>query len=326
MSLLNRGVLVTGAAGFIGYHVSRRLLDEGYMVYGIDNLNDYYDVELKKARLAQLNRYQNFKFEKLDIANTQALEIFFKKIECGHVVHLAAQAGVRYSLINPAVYTQSNLLGFANLLECSRQAQIEHFIYASTSSVYGISTKYPFVEMDTTDSPLSFYAATKKANEVMAYSYASLYKIPVTGLRFFTVYGPWGRPDMALFKFTDKILRGESIKVYNKGVLYRDFTYVDDIVEGLFRILRTSPNSTQLAEIYNIGFGQPVKLTDFIDELELQLGIKANKVFVAMQKGDMYRTFADVNKLEKQISYSPKIALKEGISCFLKWYKEYYKF
>jgi UDP-glucuronate 4-epimerase len=318
-------ILVTGAAGFIGYHLSEHLLKAGHYVCALDNLNDYYDVSLKLARLDQLKTYSQFHFEKIDIADAQALQNFFHQYDFTLIVHLAAQAGVRYSIENPQAYVQSNLVGFANMLNCVKQKKIEHFVYASTSSVYGENEKYPFVESDSTDRPVSFYAATKKANEVMAYSYAKLYGLPMSGLRFFTVYGPWGRPDMALLKFTNKIVKGEPIEIYNQGNLYRDFTYVDDIVQAIVTLLDYSPMALVPHEIYNIGRGAPVKLSDFVDELERQLAIPAKKIYVDMQPGDVFKTFADTAKLKNMTGCSPRISLAEGVGRFLEWYRSYYK-
>ena len=319
-------ILVTGAAGFIGFHLSHMLLESGYMVCGIDNLNDYYSPELKKNRLEILMQFENFNFIQCDLADSASLKGVFNSISFDYVIHLAAQAGVRYSIENPGVYVQSNLVGFFNVLEMIKEApELKHFIYASTSSVYGANNIYPFSESDNTDSPISFYASTKKANEAMAYSYSSLYKIPMTGLRFFTVYGPWGRPDMALFKFTHKILKGEPIEIFNRGELYRDFTYISDIVEGIAKVMVEPSNDQVPHDVYNIGFGNPIKLSDFVDELEEQLGKKAKRVDVEMQQGDMFKTYANLEKIGKKFNYRPKVHIQEGITQFINWYKNYYK-
>ncbi len=320
-----QSVLVTGAAGFIGFHVSQALMNLGHQVIGIDNLNDYYDPALKGHRLELLQRHKAFQFEKVDIASSEHLDHIFSRYQFDAVVHLAAQAGVRYSIDNPNVYVQSNLLGFANVLECVRAKPVQHLVYASTSSIYGNNQKVPFAETDQTDHPVSFYAATKKANEVMAYSYSNLYQIPTTALRFFTVYGPWGRPDMALFKFTQKILAGEPIEVFNHGELYRDFTYIDDIVGGIVKTLASPPQHAIPYEIYNIGCGAPIKLEDFILELEQALGQSAHKIYVPMQAGDVFKTYADIRKLKNDFAYQAQVSVHEGVKKFVEWYKKYYK-
>ncbi|RDU23929.1 SDR family NAD(P)-dependent oxidoreductase [Anaerosacchariphilus polymeriproducens] len=320
--------LVTGAAGFIGYYLSKRLLEEGCCVIGYDNLNDYYEVSLKETRLDLLKNYDKFTFYKGDLADKDYLENVFQQEKIQVVVNLAAQAGVRYSLENPDAYIQSNLVGFANILEMCRNYKIEHLLFASSSSVYGNSDKIPFSVEDKTDQPVSLYAATKKANELLAYSYSHLYSIPATGLRFFTVYGPMGRPDMAYFLFTKAISEDKSIKVFNNGDLYRDFTYVDDIIDGIVRLIENSIVLKQETKppfkVYNIGNNQPEKLMDFIKYLEECLGKEAKKEFYPMQPGDVYRTFADVSDLEKDVEFKPNTSLKAGLRYFVDWYKEYY--
>ena len=336
---LSMKVLVTGAAGFIGFHLSRRLLTAGVEVLGLDNLNDYYDVGLKQSRLAQLQEYPGFSFVRADLTDTGAIEQVFREGGCDRVVHLAAQAGVRYSLENPRAYIDSNIVGFLNILEGCRHHHITHLIYASSSSVYGLNTRMPFSVHDNVDHPVSLYAASKKANELMAHSYSHLYRLPVTGLRFFTVYGPWGRPDMALFLFTRAILSGQPIKVFNHGRMERDFTYVDDIVEGVYRLLATVPepdagwsgaapdpgSSPAPYRLYNIGNHSPVKLLDFITTLEEALGRKAQKEFLPLQPGDVPATYADVADLEAAVGFSPATSLAEGIGRFVEWYRDYYR-
>ncbi|MBI5418308.1 NAD-dependent epimerase [Candidatus Poribacteria bacterium] len=332
-------ILITGTAGFIGFHLSKKLLDLGYEIIGIDNLNDYYDVNLKLDRLKQLENRKNFKFIKLDIVDRNNLLKLFSDENFDVAVNLAAQAGVRYSLVNPYVYIDSNINGFINILEGARHNKVKHLVYASSSSVYGANTKMPFSIHHNVDHPVSLYAATKKANELMAHTYASLYKIPCTGLRFFTVYGPWGRPDMALFSFTKAILKGDPIDVYNFGKMKRDFTYVDDIIESLSRIIKKIPepdpnwnsdnpdSATSYApyRIYNIGNNNPVELIRFIEVLEGYLGKKANKKFLPIQSGDVPATYADVNDLIKDIGFKPATSIEKGIEKFVGWYKEYYK-
>lgn len=327
-------ILVTGAAGFIGYHVTMALLTRGDQVVGVDNLNDYYDVSLKEARLAQIQAHlnaRNFKFIKQDLANTQATAEIFATEQVQRVVHLAAQAGVRYSLENPHAYVQSNLVAFVNVLEGCRHNKVEHLVYASSSSVYGGNTKMPFSESDNVDHPVSLYAATKKSNELMAHTYSHLYNIPTTGLRFFTVYGPWGRPDMSPFLFASAILKGEPIKVFNYGDMMRDFTYIEDIVEGVVRVLdkpatpdpevdQTSISHNAPYRLFNIGNSQPEKLLDFIAAIENSLGKKAEKILMPMQAGDVKATFADTEHLENWIGLKPKKPLQVGIDLFVKWY------
>ncbi len=332
-------ILVTGVAGFIGYHVARRLLDRGDHVIGLDNLNGYYDVRLKEARLSRLTSDERFHFHKLDLADRNGLRDLFADHSLKRVVHLAAQAGVRYSLVNPHAYTESNIEGFLNILEGCRQSRIEHLVYASSSSVYGGNTKMPFSIHDNVDHPVSLYAASKKANELMAHCYAHLYQFPCTGLRFFTVYGPWGRPDMALFLFTKAILEGRPIEVFNSGKMKRDFTYVDDIVEGVIRTLDhpAAPNpswsgdkpdpgsSAAPARVYNIGNHQPVELLRFIEVLERAIGKTAEKKLMPMQPGDVPATYADVDDLTREVGFHPATPIEEGIRRFVSWYREFYR-
>ncbi len=324
-------ILVTGAAGFIGHQTTLRLLARGDTVIGVDNLNDYYDVSLKEARLQDIAKHpqaSNFKFIKLDLADTSATEALFKTEQPERVIHLAAQAGVRYSLQNPHAYVQSNLVAFTNILEGCRHNKVEHLVYASSSSVYGGNTKLPFSEQDTVDHPVSLYAATKKANELMAHTYSHLYGIPTTGLRFFTVYGPWGRPDMSPFLFADAILSNKPIKVFNHGDMMRDFTYIDDIVEGLVRVAdkvaTPEANSSVPYRVFNIGNNQPEKLMDFIGILEEAFGKVAEKEFLPMQAGDVKATYADTSALEAWVGFKPYTPLKEGIAKFSDWYTAYY--
>ncbi len=326
-------ILVTGAAGFIGYYVTLQLLSRGDQVVGVDNLNDYYDVSLKQARLDQIAQHpqaNNFKFIKLDLADVEATAHLFKQQQFDRVVHLAAQAGVRYSLQNPNAYVQSNLVAFTNVLEGCRHSQVKHLVYASSSSVYGGNTKMPFSEKDTVDTPVSLYAATKKANELMAHTYSHLYGLPTTGLRFFTVYGPWGRPDMSPFLFADAILNNKPIKVFNHGDMMRDFTYVDDIVEGVIRVLdkpaTPQEDSHVPYRIFNIGNSQPEKLMDFIGIMENAFGKEAEKEFLPMQAGDVKATYADTSALESWVGFKPNTSLKQGVKKFSEWYKAYYKF
>lgn len=332
-------ILVTGSAGFIGSHVSQALLKRGEKVIGIDNLNDYYDVSLKETRLQPLNTQYGFTDIRADLADRERIDEIFKEHRPHKVVHLAAQAGVRYSLQNPHAYADSNLVGMLNILEGCRNYEIEHLVYASSSSVYGANTKMPFSIHHNVDHPVSLYAATKKANELMAHSYSNLYKIPTTGLRFFTVYGPMGRPDMAYFSFTQKILKGEPIDVYNFGKCKRDFTYIDDIVEGVIRTLDNTakPNpdwsgdapdaSSSYApyRIYNIGNNEPVELLRFIEVIEECLGIEAEKNLLPLQAGDVPATFADVSDLVKDVGFKPSTSIEDGIANFIGWYKGYYK-
>jgi len=332
-------ILVTGAAGFIGSRLSERLLERGDEVIGIDNLNDYYSVSLKEDRLARLLPHENFHFHKVDVADLDAVNRVFKESGPQRVMHLAAQAGVRYSIENPHAYIESNIVGFMNLLEACRHHNLEHLVYASSSSVYGANTNMPFSVSDNVDHPVSMYAATKKSNELMAHSYSHLYQLPTTGLRFFTVYGPWGRPDMSLFLFTKNIIEGKPIDVFNYGNHRRDFTYVDDIVEGVTRCIDSvaSPAqnwtgdkpepATSLApyRLYNIGNNAPVELMDFISAIEKGLGIEAKKNMLPLQVGDVPDTYADVQALVDDLDYKPATPLDEGIANFISWYKDYYK-
>ena len=322
-------ILVTGAAGFIGFYVCQDILNKGDNIFGIDNLNNYYDVNLKKHRLQQLKNYDKFSFYQINIANTNDLVELFNNNNFDYVIHLAAQAGVRYSLENPYAYVDSNLVGFVNILEGCRHSKIKHLVYASSSSVYGANKKIPFSTKDNVDFPISLYAATKKANELMAYTYSHLYQIPTTGLRFFTVYGPWGRPDMAYFLFTKAIMEGSPIKVFNHGKMKRDFTYIDDIVEGIVRVSDKIPQGSELnnnvpAKVYNIGNNQPVQLMTFIEVLEKCIGKKAIKEFLPMQPGDVPMTYADIDDLIKDVGFSPRTSIEEGLDKFVKWYNSYY--
>ena len=332
-------VLITGGAGFIGSALAQRLLDRGDRVTAIDNLNDYYEVSLKEARLKRLAGRDGFNFIKMDLVDEANLKALFANNQFDAVMNLAAQAGVRYSIDNPGAYVSSNLVGFGLLLECCRQHHIKHLVFASSSSVYGANTKLPFSEDDPVDHPVSLYAASKKANELMAHSYAHLYGVPCTGLRFFTVYGPWGRPDMAFFKFTRMMLAGESIPVFNHGNLSRDFTYIDDIVEGVIRVIDrpaqadssfSSDHPTPAAShapfrIYNIGNGNRVKLMDYIETLEDCLGVKANYEMLPMQDGDVHATNADISRLKAEFGFQPKTDVRTGLQAFVDWYREYYQ-
>ena len=332
-------ILVTGAAGFIGFHLCQKLLERGDQVVGIDNINDYYDVNLKYARLQQLKPYPGFKFDQLDLADQEAIAHLFAAQSFDKVVNLAAQAGVRYSLKHPHAYVNSNLVGFVNILEGCRHAGIQHLVFASSSSVYGANTKMPFSVHDNVDHPVSLYAATKKANELMAHSYSHLYGIPITGLRFFSVYGPWGRPDMALFLFTKAILAGEPIQVFNHGKMKRDFTYIDDIIEGVVRVMdhtaqpnldwsgdTPDPGSSKAPyKIYNIGNNNPVELTYFIEVLENCLGIKAKKNMMPIQPGDVPVNYADVDDLIRDVGFKPATPIEVGVEKFVEWYRAYYQ-
>nr|MBL8410570.1 NAD-dependent epimerase [Dechloromonas sp.] len=332
-------ILVTGAAGFIGMTTSLRLLARGDEVVGIDNLNDYYEVALKESRLARLIGHPNFRFVKLDVADRAGMDALFASEKFDKVIHLAAQAGVRYSLQNPHAYIESNLVGFTNILEGCRHNKVAHLVYASSSSVYGGNTKMPFSEHDSVDHPVSLYAATKKANELMAHTYSHLYGLPTTGLRFFTVYGPWGRPDMALFLFTKAILEGRPIDVFNHGNMKRDFTYIDDIVEGVIRVMdrNAEPNPAYIPDeadpatsnapyrVFNIGNNNPVQLLDFIGAIEKALGMQAEKRLLPLQDGDVPATYADTNLLNNWVGFVPSTSVEDGVSRFVAWYRDYYK-
>jgi UDP-glucuronate 4-epimerase len=334
-----KNVLITGVAGFIGFHLARRLLEQGYAVVGIDNLNDYYDVGLKQDRLGLLHPFSDFKFFKTDLCDLKGLREIFESHPIDIVVNLAAQAGVRYSLTHPHAYIDANIVGFVNLLECCRHHGTRHLVFASSSSVYGANTRMPFSVHQNVDHPVSLYAATKKAGELMAHAYSHLYGIPCTGLRFFTVYGPWGRPDMALFLFTRAILKGEPIRVFNYGHMKRDFTYIDDIVEGVFRVMGLRPepdlkwsgdlpdpgSSASAYRIYNIGNNMPVALTRFIELIEKSLGKSAEKILLPLQAGDAPETYADIEDLFHSVGFKPETPVETGIERFIGWYKSYYK-
>ena len=332
-------ILITGVAGFIGFHVAERLLAQGHAVVGLDNLNDYYEVSLKLARLARIESRPNFRFIRLDLADRTVMAELFAREKFERVIHLGAQAGVRYSIDNPHAYADANLVGHLNVLEGCRQNGVGHLLYASSSSVYGLNRKTPFSTSDSVDHPVSLYAATKKANELMSHSYAHLYDLPTTGLRFFTVYGPWGRPDMALFKFTQAILAGHPIDVYNQGDMRRDFTYIDDIAEAVVRLMTVIPTrnpdwtvesgspaeSSAPYRVYNIGNSQPVQLTEFIHELELALGVSAKMNLLPMQPGDVLETSADTSALAAAIGFKPHTPLADGLARFVGWYRDYYR-
>ncbi len=336
--MISGRVLVTGAAGFIGFHLCRKLCSTGIEVIGLDNLNDYYDVSLKRSRLEILKSFSNFSFHTIDLQDKNSIDNLFSTNQINYVVNLAAQAGVRYSITNPYAYIESNVTGFLNILEACRHFPVKHLVYASSSSVYGANRKMPFSVHDNVDHPLALYAVTKKSNELMAHSYSHLYNIPTTGLRFFTVYGPYGRPDMALFLFTKAILEGKPIDVFNHGKMKRDFTYVEDIVEGIVRLLPTiskgnsnwdskNPDpSTSFApyKIYNIGNNNPVELSHFIEVLESKLGKKAVKNFLPMQDGDVPETYADIDELTRDVGFTPSTPIEVGIENFVNWYKQYY--
>jgi len=331
--------LVTGSAGFIGFSVSKKLLDDGYNVVGIDNHNDYYDPKIKDSRLEMLTKYESYKHFKADLSIKNKIDEIFKDTKPDCVINLAAQAGVRYSLENPHAYIQSNIVGFMNILEACKHFCVKHLVYASSSSVYGANTKLPFSIHDNVDHPVSLYAASKKANELMAHTYSHLFNLPTTGLRFFTVYGPWGRPDMALFKFTKSIINGETIKVFNNGNHERDFTYIDDIVEGVIRVANkpAKPNDNWSGDkpdpgsssapwrVYNIGNNNPENLMEFIEVIENEIGQKASKEFLPMQPGDVPDTFADIDDLKKDFNFQPSTSLKDGVRKFIDWYFDYYK-
>ncbi len=331
-------ILITGTAGFIGNELALRLLARGDEIIGVDNLNDYYDVNLKKARLARIIDHHHFTEERINLEDRDAMAEVFRKHQPQGVIHLAAQAGVRYSLVNPHAYVDSNLVGFVNILEGCRHNKIEHLVYASSSSVYGSNTKMPFSVHDNVDHPVSLYAASKKANELMAHTYSHLYNIPTTGLRFFTVYGPWGRPDMALFMFTKNIIEGKPINVFNYGKCRRDFTYIDDIIEGVIRVLDNVPGPDGACDnsnpdpsksrapyrIYNIGNNQPVELLKFIEVIEKNLGRKAQMNLMPLQPGDVPETFADIDDLMRDVGFKPDTSIEDGVGQFVKWYSEYY--
>lgn len=325
---VSKKYLITGGAGFIGFFLSKRLLEAGAEVIGYDNMNDYYEVSLKEARLKQLEDFTKYTFVKGDLSDKEAVFSVFETYQPDVIVNLGAQAGVRYSIDNPDSYVASNLVGFFNILEACRKYQPMHLVFASSSSVYGGNDKIPFSTEDKVDQPVSLYAATKKSNELMAYAYSKLYKFPTTGLRFFTVYGPMGRPDMAYFKFAKKIMSGEPIQVYNNGDMLRDFTYIDDIVTGICNLLCNPPAEDQKGasyKIYNIGNNKPEKLMDFITTLEKCLGREAVKEYYPMQPGDVYQTYADVSELEKDFGFKPSTTIEEGLTRFVEWFKEYYK-
>ena len=330
-------IIVTGSSGFIGFHVSKKLLESGKKVHGVDSMNNYYDVNLKKARLKILKKYKNFSFSKTKIENKKNLDKAFKKFKPAIVIHLAAQAGVRYSIEKPRVYLDSNITGTYNVIEISKKLNVKHLIMASSSSVYGANKKIPFKEIDKTETQMSIYAATKKSNESMAHAYSNIWKVPITMVRFFTVYGPWGRPDMALFKFTKGILNNKKIDIYNNGKMYRDFTYIDDIVSGINLLIKKIPNTKQLGKykddslspiapfrILNIGNTKKVYLLDFIKEIEKVLGKKAKRNYMPLQKGDVKQTLSNTNLLKKITRYNPKTNFKTGIRKFLDWYLDYY--
>lgn len=322
-------ILVTGGAGFIGYHLSKQLLEYDCTVIGYDNLNDYYEVQLKYDRLKDLEGREGYTFIKGDLADKEALGKLFQEYSFDIVVNLGAQAGVRYSIDNPDAYISSNMIGFYNILECCRHYPVEHLVYASSSSVYGANKKVPFSVEDKVDYPVSLYAATKKSNELMAHCYSKLYGIPATGLRFFTVYGPFGRPDMAYFKFAKKIMNGETIQIYNNGDMMRDFTYIDDIVKGIANILPNPPAEIETGaryKVYNIGNNKPEKLMDYIETLEKHLGREAKKEFLPMQPGDVYQTYADVSDLMHDFDFKPSTSIDEGLGKFVTWFKEYYRY
>ena len=340
-----KNILVTGAAGFIGFHISKRLIENKINVIGIDNLNEYYDPQLKRKRLIQLKTKSrecgnNFIIYKTSIENSKSLKNIFEKYKPDIVINLAAQAGVRYSLKNPRSYINSNIVGFGNILENCKDYDVKHLIFASSSSVYGGNNQFPYKEDQNVDHPISIYAVSKRSNELMAHSYSHLYSLHCTGLRFFTVYGPWGRPDMALYKFTDSILKNKEIHIFNKGIMQRDFTYIDDITESIYRLIDKPPNKNNSYEmsqkdpssswcpysIFNIGNSSSIKLLDFISILEEELNVKAQKIFDEMQSGDVLSTYSDCSKLEKWINFKPKTTLSKGIKEFIKWYKEYYKY
>tara|TARA_A100001015_G_C15012736_1_gene723983 strand:- start:352 stop:1320 length:969 start_codon:yes stop_codon:yes gene_type:complete len=318
-------ILITGSAGFIGYHLTAKLLKKQINVIGVDNINNYYDTKLKQNRINVLKKNKKFKFYKIDLCEYNKLNNVVKKNQIKFIIHLAAQAGVRYSIKNPKIYFKSNLEGFFNILEVSRHNKIKHLVFASTSSVYGDTKKFPLNENNMTDHPLSFYAATKKSNEVMAHSYSYIYKLPCTGVRFFTVYGPFGRPDMALFKFTKNIIKNQPIELFNHGNHFRDFTYVDDIVDGIYSLIKKHSKKNIPYEIFNIGNGNPKKLKDYLKFIEKKLNNKAKVKKMPLQMGDIIKTHSDIKKLKNYTNYNPKTNIEDGISKFIDWYKDYYK-
>ncbi len=330
-------IFITGSSGFIGFHVARRYLEKGFKVHGYDSMNNYYDINLKKSRLKILKNHRNFSFTKGNLENQKILNNCINRFKPSHIIHLAAQAGVRYSIKNPRVYLNSNVIGTFNIIQAANRLKIRHLILGSSSSVYGANKKFPFQEIDKTESQISFYAATKKSTESLAHSYSSLWKLPITVLRFFTVYGPWGRPDMAYFKFTKKILKGQKIDIYNKGKMYRDYTYIDDIVDGIFKLTNKAPKLNSIKKfkddslsnvapfrILNIGNTKKILLLDFINALEKTIGKKAFKRFLPMQKGDVYSTLSDSKLLKRITGYNPKTKYKDGIKKFLDWYLDFY--
>ena len=318
-------ILITGSAGFIGYHLAKKILKKNLNVFGIDNINSYYDINLKKNRIKDLKKSKKFFFYKIDLSEYNKLNSLIKRNKIKYIIHLAAQAGVRYSIKKPKTYFKSNMEGFFNILEVSRHNNIKHLIYASTSSVYGNTKKFPLSENDNTDHPLSFYAATKKSNEIMAHSYSYIYRLPCTGVRFFTVYGPFGRPDMALFKFTKNIIKNQSIELFNKGKHFRDFTYVDDIVEGVYSLIKKQSKKSIPYEIFNIGNGNPKKLVDYLKYIEKMLNRSSSIKKLPLQIGDIIKTHADIKKLKKYTGYRPKTNINIGVDKFIEWYKDYYK-
>ena len=318
-------ILITGSAGFIGYHLAKKILKKNIKVFGIDNINNYYDINLKKNRIKDLKKSKKFFFYKIDLSEYKKLNNLVKRNKIKYIIHLAAQAGVRYSIKKPKTYFKSNMEGFFNILEVSKNNNIKHLIYASTSSVYGNTKKFPLSESDNTDHPLSFYAATKKSNEIMAHSYSYIYKLPCTGVRFFTVYGPFGRPDMALFKFTKNIIKNQSVQLFNKGKHLRDFTYVDDIVEGVFSLIKKQSKKSIPYEIFNIGNGKPKKLIDYLKYIEKNLNRSPSIKKLPLQIGDIIKTHSDIKKLKKFTGYNPKTNINIGVNKFIEWYKDYYK-
>ena len=323
-------ILITGSCGFIGFNLSIFLLKKKFKVIGIDNLNNYYDVKFKKKRLQLLKKYKNFKFYEFDLADQKKVDFFFKKNKINSVIHLAAQAGVRYSIDNPSAYVQSNLVGFCNIIEIAKKNNVDHFYYASSSSVYGGNEKLPFEEQDNVDKPISLYAATKKSNELIAHTYSHLFNLSTIGLRFFTVYGPWGRPDMALFKFTESIISNKPIRVFNYGNMLRDFPYIDDVVKSIIKLIKKSSEAKNNIQdvpykIFNIGNSKPTKLTDYIKSIEANLGKKANVILDEIQPGDVEATYANTKYLEEYINFRPNTSIEKGIKQFIEWYLEYYK-